>query len=98
MIYYIDIDNTITITDNGDYYNSEPIKERIMAVNNLYRNGHKIIYWTARGANSGKDWSKFTYDQLNSWGCLRHELLMNKPSYDVLIDDKAIDPNNIFND
>ena len=98
MIYYIDIDNTIAITNDSDYNNSKPIKDRIDAVNTLYNNGHKIVYWTARGANSGKDWSSFTYDQLDSWGCLRHELLMNKPSYDILIDDKAIDPKNIFHD
>ena len=30
-----------------------------------------------------------TFKQLKSWGVLFHELLMGKPSYDILIDDKS---------
>ena len=31
-----------------------------------------------------------TLKQLNKWGLKFHKLLMGKPSYDIIIDDKAI--------
>lgn len=97
MIYIIDIDNTICYTNGSDYYNSKPINKRIEKINNLYKN-NTIIYWTARGGNSGKDWSEFTKMQLDQWGCLRHELLTNKPNYDVWIDDKSINAEVFFDE
>lgn len=89
MIYMVDIDGTICNTTNSDYHNSTPYVERIKHINKLYEEGHTIIYWTARGGNSGIDWSVLTEQQLNEWGCSYHELKMNKPSYDVWVDDKA---------
>jgi hypothetical protein len=98
MIYYVDIDNTICITENTDYENSKPITKRISLINKLYDEGHTIVYWTARGSKTGKDWSALTLSQLNSWGCKRTELKLNKPSYDLFIDDKAINTEAFFND
>lgn len=96
MIYIVDIDNTICITNNSNYENSIPIFSRIERLNKLYNNNHTIIYWTARGVNSGIDWKDFTEQQLDSWGCLRHQVLFQKPHYDKWIDDKAIDINLFF--
>ena len=87
--YIIDIDGTICNNTNGDYYSSKPHVDRIEAINALYHAGHHITYWTARGANTGIDWSELTEQQLNQWGCKYHELRMKKPAYDVWIDDKA---------
>ena len=89
MRYIVDIDQTICYTENSDYPNSRPITKNIARVNSLYDEGHVIIYWTARGGNSGKDWGEFTKRQLTLWGCRYTELWMNKPSYDVWVDDKA---------
>jgi histidinol phosphatase-like enzyme len=89
MKYIVDIDNTICITSDSDYYNSQPITDRIQKINQLYDQGHVIVYWTARGMNSGIDWKKLTEQQLIKWNCKYHELWMNKPSYDIWIDDKA---------
>lgn len=89
MIYIVDIDNTICVTNNSNYEKSQPIFERIGKINQLYDSGHNVIYWTARGMNSGIDWKDLTEKQLNDWGCKYHELRMNKPQYDVWIDDKA---------
>jgi hypothetical protein len=89
MIYIVDIDNTICITADSNYNQSNPINERIEKINQLYNEGNTIIYWTARGMNSGKDWRSLTEQQLQEWNCKYHELWMNKPSYDVWIDDKA---------
>lgn len=89
MIYIIDIDGTICESNNSDYFKSKPIYERIRKINKLFDDGHTIIYWTARGAVSGKDWSDFTKNQLNEWKCKYTELRMNKPHYDFWVDDKS---------
>jgi hypothetical protein len=89
MKYIVDIDNTICISYNSDYKHSQPIYERIKKINQLYESGHIVIYWTARGMNSGTNWKQLTEKQLTDWNCKYHELWMNKPSYDIWIDDKA---------
>ena len=96
MNYYIDIDNTICITLNGDYRNSKPIKTRIQHINNLFEAGNTITYWTARGSASGKNHEALTTQQLNKWGCKRHNIIFGKPSYDIFIDDKTIHPEEFF--
>lgn len=87
--YIVDIDNTICISETNNYLNSTPIFERIKKINDLYDQGNTIIYWTARGVSSGKDWTEFTKEQLKTWNCKYTELWMNKPSYDVWVDDKS---------
>jgi hypothetical protein len=96
VIYVIDIDGTICNTSDGMYNSSHPYPTRIDYVNKLYDEGHTIIYWTARGGNSGLDWSDLTKQQLDSWGCKYHELRMKKPVYDVWVDDKAINDKAFF--
>ena len=89
--YIIDIDETICTTpDSRDYNLSKPIPHRIKKINELYRSGHNIKYYTARGYVTGIDWYKTTYDQLQNWGCKFHSLECKKPDYDVWIDDKAL--------
>lgn len=91
MIYCFDIDGTICDTPGNNYESSVPFTDVIGEINRLYDAGHTIKMFTARGAVSGKDWTKLTLEQLNIWGVKHHELIMNKkPHYDVLIDDKAI--------
>lgn len=90
MIIYIDIDETICHSANKDYPNAKPILENIHKANSLYDKGHTIVYWTARGSSSGIDWTELTHQQLKNWGVKFHELKLGKPSYDLWIDDKAI--------
>jgi|TARA_R100000152_G_C6699757_1_gene129529 histidinol phosphatase-like enzyme len=88
-IIFIDIDETICKTpENRDYRLSVPIKENIEKGNSLYNEGHKIIYWTARGTVTGIDWSEVTKEQFANWGVLHHEIRFGKPYYDLFIDDK----------
>jgi mannose-6-phosphate isomerase-like protein (cupin superfamily) len=89
MRYFIDLDNTLCVTENSDYTNSKPILERIRYVNELKKQGHTITIWTARGATSGIDHKELTVKQLYEWGVQYDNLLMDKPSYDVYIDDKS---------
>lgn len=105
--YVIDIDGTICT--NGDcesckYEGSNPIPERISKINELYDQGHKIKYFTARGmgrynddaVKSRKRFYELTKTQLDIWGCKYHELLLGKPSGDIYIDDKGINSNDFF--
>lgn len=90
MVIYVDIDETICTTPNDrNYFDAKPILENIQKINKLYDEGHTIVYWTARGSRSQIDWFVLTKSQLNSWGAKHHELFVNKPYYDLFIDDKS---------
>lgn len=96
---YVDIDDTIARYEKenrGDYSKALPIPERIIKINRLYDEGNIIIYWTARGTMTGKNWFQITLNQLQEWGCKFHELRMNKPAYDLFIDDKNINSERFF--
>ena len=93
----VDIDETICYYKNPKnrrYDLSIPIRANIDKVNKLYDDGWKIIYWTARGSVSKKDYTEYTRLQLENWGCKFHDLTTGmsenpKPHFDLLIDDKA---------
>lgn len=94
-IIFVDIDETICNTPfdssgKRNYYDSIPILDNIKKINNLYDQGHRIVYYTSRGSVSGLNWLELTQNQLNSWGCKYHGLKCNKPYYDVIIDDKSL--------
>lgn len=95
--FFIDIDNTITLTTDKDYQNAVPLFDRIAIVNSLFEAGHHITMWTARGAKAQLEHDLdqcnrlhlLTLKQLKSWGVKYHVLRMDKPMFDVLVDDKA---------
>jgi hypothetical protein len=89
MIIFIDIDETICNTpEDRNYKASVPIIENINKANELYENGHTIVYWTARGTTTGIDWREVTEKQFAVWGVKYHDLRFQKPYYDLFIDDK----------
>ena len=97
MIIYVDIDETICTSVKGlDYGSAKPIHERIEKINDLYKKGNTIIYWTARGTKTGIDWSDVTRKQFAKWGVLHHEIRFGKPYYDLFIDDKNINSEIFF--
>jgi hypothetical protein len=97
MIIYVDIDETICYYENERLYHlAKPNKERITKINNLFEQGHTIIYWTARGTLTNINHFSLTYEQLNNWGCKFSELRMGKPAYDLFIDDKNINSEDYF--
>ena len=56
MIIYVDIDKTIcSDVRDANYSEATPTKENIKKINDLYYNGNTIIYWTARGSQTGID-------------------------------------------
>ena len=104
MIYVFDIDNTICKTSDGKYENSVPVMERIKEVNELYDDGHTIIFNTARGMGRTNNnillvyemFFEMTRKQLDDWGVRDDKLFMGKPSGDVYIDDKGIKDDRFF--
>lgn len=98
MIIFVDIDGTIALTPkkkdgNLNYSAAIPRINQIEKINKLYKKGHTIVYWTARGVVSKKDYYKLTLKQLKKWGCLFNEFRCGKkgkkPFFDLLIDDKS---------
>lgn len=95
MKYLIDIDETICFSplveegESRDYSLAQPYRNIISHFNELYEDGHEIVYTTSRGQTSGKDWLLETKRQLKKWGAKFHNLVP-KPSYDLFIDDKCI--------
>ena len=94
--YYIDLDNTLCETINGDYKNSTPILQRIEYVNNLKELGNIVVIWTARGTASKVDYRELTLKQLDEWNIKYDELIMGKPDYDIYIDDKSFNVDKIW--
>ena len=92
-----DIDGVICETRLSNYKKSKPIKEAIEIINKLYKK-NKIILFTARymGRSKGiasiaeKRAKKLTIKQLKKWNVNYHNIIFGKPSYDLIIDDKAL--------
>ena len=90
-VIYVDIDETICITPKSrDYADAEPIVDNIAKINKLYDEGNTIVYWTSRGSRKQINWYDLTKQQLISWGVKFNELRVDKPYYDLFIDDKTI--------
>ena len=78
--------------------NQNQKKKIIDLINNLYKKGYVIKIFTARymGKFNGnvKKAERFgykkTFNQLKNWKLDFHELILGKPTYDLLIDDKAL--------
>ena len=95
--YAIDIDGVICKTCKSDYKKSTPNLHIINKINSLHTRGHRIVIFTARFMgrtnNNYKEAYKlgyeFTIKQLQSWNVKFDKLIMGKPSFDILIDDKA---------
>ena len=92
-----DLDGVICTTKNSDYKKSKPKKKVIELINKLYISNHIMIFTSRYMGRSKEKVSlakksgyNFTKQQLINWGLKFHKLMMGKPSYDVIVDDKAI--------
>lgn len=87
--YAVDIDGVLCHNMNFDeiYVHEAPaIKASIQNINKLYEQGNKIILYTSRTR-----WDRrVTVKWLKENNVKYHKLVMDKPSADVYIDDKAI--------
>jgi hypothetical protein len=97
MIIYIDIDETICTSPlSRDYSLATPIEENITKINQLYDEGNEIVYWTARGSQTGIDWTELTKKQLVEWDAKHHDVKLGKPHFDLYICDKSINAERFF--
>lgn len=114
MKYIVDIDGTICEqVEVPNWGTGEVYYDRIERINQLYRDGHTIVYYTARGMGSitnpdglytgtyidenRENWYDYTEKQLKEWGCLYSELHLGKYSGDIYIDDKGVNSEVFFN-
>ena len=104
-IIYVDVDGTISYNPelpgfkdrHADYEKAKPIPHRIAMINELYDEGHTIVYWTARGCRSGIDHTELTKTQLLEWGAKYHRVEVgNKPHFDMYICDKSYNSESFF--
>ena len=98
MIYYVDVDETVCYYETERHYpDALPHQDRIERINRLYDAGHTIVYWTARGSQTGIDWTETTRQQLLQWGARFHDVKLGKPHFDLYICDKSINCETFFN-
>ena len=104
VTYVFDIDGTICTNSGPNYELSSPYPDRIGKINELYDQGHTILFLTARGMGRHKnnqikainDLYELTKEQLDSWGVKYHDLFLGKPQGDLYIDDKGINDKKFF--
>ena len=97
-IICFDIDNTICVTKKNFYKFSKPNLKAIKKVNNLHAKGYYIKLFTSRFMGRNNDSAKhakrdgfsLTKKQLKKWKVNYNKLIMGKPSYDLIVDDKCI--------
>jgi len=109
-IIAFDIDDVICIRPKdkesegiNKYSYSQPVQKNIDIINECYKNGFYIKLYTARGMSQFNGDIFKIYDKLylltkthlEEWGVKYHELIMGKIHYDLFIDDKAVNINQI---
>lgn len=85
------------------YLYCEPINEIIEICNKLYDKGNTIYIYTARGMGqfNGNAHAaqialyELTLNSLKEWGVKHHGLIMGKIHYDLFIDDKCMNLDDI---
>jgi hypothetical protein len=87
---FVDYDDTLT-TGEGERYWIDSLDDHpdwgiIELVNDLYKKGNTIIVYTARREEVREETQYF----LDKWGVMHHALVMEKPGFDLLIDDRSI--------
>lgn len=83
--YLVNIDY-ISNTKDQDYLYSTPKYDKIKQLNELYKQGHDIHYWSnRRGIDRYQRYNFLTYRQLNEWKALYCSLSIGKPKFNTQI-------------
>lgn len=93
MVICCDLDGTLTLeTEGHDYANRTPTVAMILKVQQFYRDGHRIILYSARL----KCDRKVTIEWLKKYHVPYHKLVLGKPKADLYIDDKSKRPEEVL--
>jgi phosphoglycolate phosphatase-like HAD superfamily hydrolase len=90
-----------TLCTGYPYIRAVPNMEMIKIVNELYHDLNFIIIFTARGMSTDNirlaklKYLNITVSQLDRWGVKYHQLIMGKPDFDLIIDDKAFNARHV---
>ena len=95
--YCFDLDGVICNNTYGNYQQAKPNLCAIAKINKLHEKGNYIIIFTARFmGRTNNNYKKayelgyeLTHNQLCEWNLKFDKLILGKPSFDLLIDDKA---------
>lgn len=98
LVVYVDIDETICFYNDNQrvYKNAIPNLDNIKKINCFFDKGYKIIYYTSRGSSDKKNKERRKYikdltkKQLKEWGAKYNRLSLDKPFFDIIIDDKSL--------
>ena len=96
LILIDDVRNPQSMKQNDDEYGKAKY-----SIPYLQDNGFEIIIYTSRYMGRFNSDIKKVYDhgfdftkkQIENWGVKYHKLLLGKPSYDIIIDDKSYNYN-----
>ena len=100
----VDVDDTISFTEDRKFDESKPNIEVINKINELYDKGWNIIIFTARGAKSCKTiqeridkYDKVTRDWLDKNNVHYTDVVFGKPNADFYVDDKNMSIDDFLN-
>ena len=97
--YCFDLDGVICNNTYGNYQQAKPNLSAIAKINKLHEKSNYIIIFTARfmGRNNNnidkayEQGYEFTKSQLLEWNVKYNDLILGKPEFDILKDDKSFD-------
>lgn len=85
-IYRVDIDGVLTNEIDGHNYESRtPNADNIKRINRFFQDGARIVLWTSRYLED----EEVTKNWLSKHNVMYDELILGKPQYDRIIDDKC---------
>lgn len=95
--FVLDIDGVVcSHQKDGNYAKAKPFKKRILKINQLYKEGNTIIFYTSRGYLTKLNWSGLTDKQFKRWKLKHHEIIFGKPFGQVYVDDHGINDKDFF--
>lgn len=90
MIIAVDIDGVLCTDLHEKFRDAKKIQENVDILNWLYDQGHHIMIYTARGRKEkDKDAKKDSIKQLDEWGVKYNEFRIDKPFFDIVVEDKS---------
>lgn len=92
MVIGVDIDGTLTVETAGHNYTTRtPNRKVIDKINQFHKEGHIIVLFSSRWESD----REITRSWMKKYGVKYHALILNKPKFDLYIDDISKRPEEI---